>query len=204
MAAEPSPEAHLASTHGPLLLGLAGDSIRHGLAHGSPLPVVPADYPAEVRGKHATFVTLERDGAVRGCVGKLQQLRPLVQEVVANAFAAAFLDGRFEPLAADELDGLDLTVSLLTSPEPLPFRSEAELLDQLVPGRDGLIIKVGWARALFLPAVWESLPEPVRFLEQLKRKAGLPAHGPVRGLKAARFFTECVTGRVGSAHAGSR
>ena len=198
MAAVLSLEAHLATAHGPLLLGIAEDSIRHGLAHGGPLPVIPDDYPAEVREKHATFVTLDRGGAVRGCVGKLQQLHPLVQEVAANAFAAAFLDDRFEPLAADELEGLTLTISLLSPPEPLPFRSEEDLLDQLVPGRDGLIIKAGPTRALFLPAVWESLPEPAQFLDQLKRKAGLPARGLPRGLKAARFLVECVAGTIGS------
>jgi len=194
-----SPETRLVADHGPLLLDVAEASIRHGLAYGSPLPLELEDYPPDLLEKHATFVTLDRNGEVRGCVGKLQQLRPLVQEVAANAFSAAFLDDRFEPLAPAELEGLAITVSLLTPPEPIAFRSEADLLDQLVPGRDGLIIKAGWARALFLPAVWESLPDPAQFLGQLKRKAGLPVRGLPRGLKAARFFTECVTGNVGPA-----
>jgi uncharacterized protein len=197
MATALSPESRLATVHGPLLLGIAEDSIRHGLAHGDPLHLTLADYPAEVLDKHATFVTLDRAGAVRGCVGKLEHLHPLVQEVAANAFAAAFLDGRFEPLAVGELEGLTITVSLLSPPDPLPFRSEADLLDQLVPGRDGLIIKAGGSRALFLPAVWESLPDPARFLDQLKRKAGLPALGLPRSLKAARFRVECATRTLG-------
>lgn len=193
-----SPEARLTASHGPLLLGIAEDSIRHGLAHGDPLHLALGGYPAEVLEKHATFVTLDRDGEVRGCVGKLQQVHPLVREVASNAFAAAFLDDRFEPLGADELEGLALTVSLLSQPEPLPFRSEEDLLEQLVPGRDGLIIKAGPARALFLPAVWASLPGPAQFLEQLKRKAGLPVRGLPRGLKAARFVVESVTGTIAS------
>lgn len=201
MATALSPEARLATVRGPLLLGLAEASIRHGLAHGSPLPVVLADYPADVRARHATFVTLERDGEVRGCVGKLQHLHPLVQEIAGNAFAAAFLDGRFEPLDADELDGLTLTISLLSPPEPLAFGSEADLLDQLVPGRDGLVLKAGLAHALFLPAVWESLPDPVRFLGQLKRKAGLPERGLPRGLKASRFVTACAAATLGAVRA---
>jgi uncharacterized protein len=196
MAAALASESRLAAIHGQLLLGIAEGSIRHGLAHGAPLPLALADYPAELLDKHATFVTLERAGAVRGCVGKLQHLHPLVQEVASNAFAAAFLDNRFEPLGADELEGLTLTVSLLSPPEPLPFRSEADLLDQLVPGRDGLIIKAGPSQALFLPAVWDSLPEPAQFLDQLKRKAGLPARGLPRDLRASRFLVECATGTL--------
>ena len=196
MAAALASESRLAAIHGQLLLGIAEGSIRHGLAHGAPLALALADYPAELLDKHATFVTLERAGAVRGCVGKLQHLHPLVQEVASNAFAAAFLDNRFEPLGADELEGLTLTVSLLSPPEPLPFLSEADLLDQLVPGRDGLILKAGMNQALFLPAVWESLPEPARFLDQLKRKAGLPARGLPPGLKASRFLVECATGTL--------
>jgi AmmeMemoRadiSam system protein A len=186
-------EARLAAHHGPLLLGVAADSIRHGLAHGTPLPVVPADYPAELREPHGVFVTLERRGDVRGCVGRLRQLRPVVQEVADNAFAAGFLDDRFPPLAAEELEDLTVQVSLLTPPRPIRFRSEAELLAQLVPGRDGLILKLGWASGLFLPAVWDDLPEPAAFLRHLKRKAGLPGQGLLPGTRAFRFYAECVS-----------
>ena len=112
---------------------------------------------------------------MRGCIGSLQAHRPLADDVVANALAAAFRDPRFPPLAADELAVTRIEVSLLAQAEPLPCADEAEALERLRPGIDGLILSCGAQRATFLPQVWDSLPQPHDFLAQLKRKAGLPA-----------------------------
>ncbi|MFT3850458.1 MAG: AmmeMemoRadiSam system protein A [Propionivibrio sp.] len=124
----------------------------------------------------ATFVTLTQDGTLRGCIGSLEAHRPLARDVAENAIAAAFRDPRFSPLGEDELGHTRVEVSLLEKPEPLDFKDEADALSQLRPGLDGLILTHGNRRATFLPQVWESLPEPQRFLSQLKLKAGLPAY----------------------------
>lgn len=159
------------------LLQMARGSIAYGLKTGKPgLPKIEPMVPA-FEAERATFVTLKKQGQLRGCIGSLQAHRPLYQDIAANAFAAAFRDPRFPPLQADEFKAIHIELSLLTAPEPLPVASEADLLAKLVPGRDGLILQDGGKRATFLPAVWETLPDPRDFLTHLKAKAGMaPDH----------------------------
>ncbi len=121
----------------------------------------------------AVFVTLLRNGALRGCVGSLFAVRPLIEEVRHNAIAAAQRDNRFSPVRPDELSQLEVEVTELSPPEPIRFTSEADALAQLRPGKDGIVLRWGGHRATFLPQVWDSLPEPKTFLAHLKRKAGL-------------------------------
>ena len=172
MAPGPLPEA-TASDPLEQLPGLARASVEHGLQHGTPLPVRPEDWPEELRRKAASFVTLRRRGALRGCVGSLEPHRPLVVDVAENAYKAAFCDTRFAPLERHELGDLEVHVSVLGPLEHLDVRSEAELLARLRPGIDGLVLCEGPRRATFLPAVWESLSSPEAFLRALEEKAGL-------------------------------
>jgi AmmeMemoRadiSam system protein B/AmmeMemoRadiSam system protein A len=123
----------------------------------------------------ATFVTLTRDGQLRGCLGSLEARRPLGEDVAENALAAAFRDPRFEPVGAAEWPRLRVEVSLLSPPKALHFADEAELLAALVPGEDGVILEADGRRATFLPQVWETLADKRQFLRELVRKAGLPA-----------------------------
>ncbi len=123
----------------------------------------------------ATFVTLMRDGELRGCIGSLAATRPLRADVEANAVAAAFRDPRFQPLRGDEFDTTLVEVSVLSASMPIAFDDEAHLLAQLRPGVDGVVLEYGRLRATFLPQVWETIGEPRGFLEALKHKAGLPA-----------------------------
>ncbi len=172
------------------LLDVARASIRHGLRHGQALEVAPADYPETLRPPRATFVTLEIGDQLRGCIGALVARQPLVQDVAAHAFAAAFEDPRFPELRENEFPKLDIHISVLSPPEPLSFSSEDELLAQLRPGVDGLIIQFRHYRATFLPAVWEQLPDPYVFLAQLKQKAGLPLDFWSPELSAERYTAE--------------
>jgi AmmeMemoRadiSam system protein A len=175
------------------LLGIARASIRHGLDHGHPLRVDPDRFSPRLREPGACFVTLRRSGRLRGCVGSLDATRSLVEDVAHNAFASAFRDSRFEPLTEEEeRAGLDVHLSVLTPPEPLPCRSEAELLSKLQPGIDGLILQDGPHRATFLPSVWESLTEPKKFLAELKRKAGLREDHWSDGIRFQRYRAESV------------
>lgn len=172
------------------LLGIARESIRLGLETGRPLRVQPLDYDEALRARGAAFVTLHIFGQLRGCIGHLEAMQPLVIDVADNAFAAAFRDPRFPPLAATELDRVHIEISVLTPAQPLSFSSEAELLALIEPGRDGLILEDGQARGTFLPAVWESLPDPKDFLRHLKLKAGLSPHYWSSSLRVSRYRTE--------------
>jgi AmmeMemoRadiSam system protein A len=123
----------------------------------------------------ACFVTLTQDKKLRGCIGSLEAHRPLLEDVKANACAAAFRDTRFSPLALDELDCTEVEISLLSPMQPMTFSSEPDALRQLRPGIDGVVFECGHYRSTFLPQVWEQLPEPAIFIGHLKLKAGLPA-----------------------------
>jgi MEMO1 family protein len=164
--AEPSFEAA-----GRALLGLARSAVEAGL-EGKKEVQIPREPWLQQAG--ATFVTLKKDGALRGCIGSLQASRPLGVDVIENAIGAAFRDPRFTALSAGEWKGCEVEVSLLTPPKPLRFADEADLLAQIKPGEDGLILECDGRRATFLPQVWEDLPEVRPFLAQLARKAGLP------------------------------
>ncbi len=179
----------LLARHGGTLLRIALASIEHGLAHARPLSVDPAGYAKALRAERASFVTLALGGKLRGCVGKATACRPLVSDVAENAYAAAFEDGRFEALTQAEADGVDVEISVLSDPAPIAFSGEADLLGKLRPGVDGVILECGGMRGLFLPDVWETMPEPREFLAHLKVKAGLAADHWSDDITAYRFTT---------------
>jgi len=135
----------------------------------------------------ASFVTLMRAGRLRGCIGSLDAVRPLGTDVAENARGAAFRDPRFAPLTADEWPQCRVEVSLLSTPKPLRFADEDDLLAQLVPGEDGVILEGGGRRGTFLPQVWESLPEPRRFMSELARKAGLAPDERLARCRVSRY-----------------
>lgn len=159
---------------GTALLRIARQAIGEELGLKSEVPAALLALP-ELQQPGATFVTLTKDGELRGCIGTLQAHRPLAEDVRSNALAAAFLDSRFMPLTRDEFATVRVEVSLLAVPQPMRFTSEAEALARLRPNIDGVILESGWHRATFLPQVWEDLPDPRQFMAHLKRKAGLPA-----------------------------
>jgi AmmeMemoRadiSam system protein A len=92
-----------------------------------------------------------------------------------NAQSAAIHDYRFPPVQPDEVDKLEIEISVLTAPKPLTFTSPEDLLKKLVPHRDGVILQIGSARATYLPQVWEQLPDKAAFLSSLAQKAGCEA-----------------------------
>jgi AmmeMemoRadiSam system protein A len=182
-----SPERQ--NTPGAELLGLARDSIEYGFVHSKPLPINCDELPAGLSDPAATFTTLRLAGKLRGCCGTLEASRPLAADVAHSAFQAAFRDSRFDPLGKNEFGGVSLEVSVLSPMEPMTVTGEADLLDQLLPGTDGLVIIEGWRRATFLPKVWEMLPEPEQFLAQLRLKCGLPADYWSARLEFLRYRT---------------
>ncbi len=172
------------------LLQTARASIHTGLLEGHPLHVEPADFEPALQTQRATFVTLNKNGELRGCIGHLEAIQPLIKDVADNAFSAAFQDPRFPPLNKNEFNQIKIHISVLSPPEPLSFTSEENLLQQIRPGIDGLILQDGYYRGTFLPSVWEQLPTRENFLTHLKIKAGLPANYWSDSLQVSRYTTE--------------
>jgi AmmeMemoRadiSam system protein A len=186
-----SPERHYTEAERAALLGLARASIEAGLRDAL-LQVRAEEHAPRLREARASFVTLHRNGRLRGCIGTLEARRALAVEVSAMAHAAAFRDPRFPPLAAQEFAEIDIHISVLSPPEPFAADSERDLLQRLRPGIDGLILREGSRSATFLPSVWEQLPEPAQFLRRLKLKAGLPADHWSAQLAFERYTAESI------------
>ena len=180
------------------LLKVAHESIGNGLIYGEALNMNPAQYPRLLQEQRASFVTLHRAGKLRGCIGSLEPARELIVDVSENAFSAAFRDPRFSPLYAAELVDLDIHIAILSPLELLTCDSDAALLRQIVPHRDGLVLDDGRRRGTFLPSVWDSLSQPEEFLYQLKQKVGLPADCWTPTLKAYRYVVNEVPARAKS------
>lgn len=198
MAPGASPErgAGLGAEERGILLDLARRAIRAG-PDGLRPAIDLERLPAVLRAPGASFVTLsEREGGLRGCMGRLEATRPLAEDVAGNARAAAFFDPRFPPVEREELDRLEVEVSVLSAALPLAVSSERELLAALRPGVDGLIVEAAGHRATFLPAVWETLPDPRDFVTQLRRKAGLGAAGFEPGQRYSRYSAEKFGGEL--------
>lgn len=150
--------------------------------------VFPAGTALKQRG--ASFVTLQQDQRLRGCIGTLTACRALAEDVTCNARSAALDDPRFLPLSAIELSETSVSVAVLTTPEAIMFRDEEELYRQLRPCIDGLIVSHRQQRATYLPAVWEQLPAPPDFVAELRKKAGISPALPTTALTFERYNTQ--------------
>lgn len=173
-----------------ILLDIARDSIVFGIEHGCEVRIDAAHYPESVRAARATFVTLRHRGELQGCVGTLRAVRPLACDVAHNSFQAAFGDERFAPLVAEQLPELDIHVSILSALERMPVRSQDELLAQLRPGVDGLLLQDGALRATFLPSMWRQINDARQFLALLRQKAGMPRDHWSQRTEAYRYTAE--------------
>jgi len=139
--------------------------------------IVPDSPPAVTREDRGCFVTLTKRGRLRGCIGFIEGIEPLYEAVIDNAKNASLKDPRFSIVTPGELSEIKIEVSVLTKPEPLIYANPQDLLNQLVPGKDGIILTKGYHQSTFLPQVWEQLPDKVSFLENLSVKGGMPADG---------------------------
>lgn len=177
-------EAFAGESRGATLLAIARGAIERP---DGPDPVQDAPW---LREPGASFVTLRLDDELRGCIGTIEPHRPLGVDVAHNARAAAYRDPRFDPVSAAEMLRLQVEVSVLSPQRALAAESEAEVIAKLRPGVDGVCFSFGHLRSTFLPQVWESLPDPVLFLAELKRKAGLPASFWHPDVRLTRYTVE--------------
>ena len=175
-------------SRGPVLLTIARSAIE--------LDEMPAPRAWEhewLRALGASFVTLKIEGELRGCIGSIHAHRPLGDDVAHNARAAAYRDPRFPPVSPWEIPQLAVEVSVLSAREPLHAPSEAEVIAQLRPGIDGVYFQFRDQTATFLPQVWDGLPEPLDFLGELRRKAGLPVRFWHPDVRVSRYTVEKYT-----------
>lgn len=189
MSSDKATDSIISTEEQEILLDVARQSIRYTLEYGDQIPLVVDDYPERLREKRATFVTLHLDGELRGCIGSLEAYQPLVLDVARNAHAAAFTDPRFLPVTAAEFKCLEIHISILNPAQEMQFDSQKDLIGQLRPGSDGLILQEGNHKGTFLPDVWEQLPEPERFFAHLKLKTGLPLNYWSPSLRVWRYTT---------------
>jgi AmmeMemoRadiSam system protein A len=154
------------------LLRLAREAIEHALRGKTPPALHLPSLPVHLREAGASFVTLTIGGALRGCIGALEAYQPLAEDVREHAIAAALHDPRFPPLTEQELNNVQIEISRLTPPHPLQYQDPGDLLTKLRPHVDGVILRDGFRRATFLPQVWQKIPDPAEFLDNLCLKMG--------------------------------
>ena len=173
---------------GAILVAIAREAIE-----GDPQTAAARRQDDWLRRPGASFVTLRLEGELRGCIGSVDARRFLGEDVARNAHAAAYRDPRFPPVSAEERANLGIEVSVLSAREPLDVASEAEAIEVLRPGVDGVYFEFHDLGATFLPQVWENLADPVAFLGELRRKAGLPARFWHPDVRLSRYTVEKFT-----------
>jgi AmmeMemoRadiSam system protein A len=155
-----------------ILLRLARQALECGVRSEKLPPLDKSALPARLWEDGATFITLTQDGQLRGCIGALEPYQPLAEDVREHAVAAALEDPRFPPVKERELNRIQIEVSRLTRPVPLEYRDASDLLSRLRPHVDGVVLRDGPRRSTFLPQVWEKIPNPIDFLDNLCYKMG--------------------------------
>ncbi|MBR6663860.1 MAG: AmmeMemoRadiSam system protein B [Alphaproteobacteria bacterium] len=151
------------------------------------------DYPNVMFDKGATFVTLTKKGELRGCIGSLLPKQAVALDIAQNTYSACNEDGRFNPITSEELLDIKISISFLSSYEKVEFDNEEELLNQIIPNVDGLVLRDGDRQGLFLPSVWKQIPDKKEFLNNLKIKAGLSPSYWSDKVKIYRFRTVEIT-----------
>jgi AmmeMemoRadiSam system protein A len=175
--------------HGPLVVDLALDAIASVLRGGAvALPDLDA-LPGELREDGASFVTLERDGGLLGCIGTLRAEQPLGVDVALHGVAAAFSDPRLPAIRDDDFRHMSVKVSVVSPLEPMDVTSSDELVAALEPGRTGLLVEARRGGATFLPSVWSHVSGREEFLHLLWRKAGWRPGTWPDGIRASRYTT---------------
>jgi AmmeMemoRadiSam system protein A len=155
------------------LVALARSTVRGALDDGELRLPDPVEVPVDAAGPGAAFVTLRRDGRLLGCIGSMEPVRSLADDVATHAFDAAFRDPRLPSLTLDDWLHMTVEVSVLGPLEALDVHGRDDLCAALRPRIDGVLLTSRRGRGTFLPSVWEQVPTPDRFLDELWRKAGL-------------------------------
>jgi uncharacterized protein len=175
-----------------ILLQLAKQSILSGIGNSKPLSIDIASYPSELKEQRASFVTLNINQQLRGCIGCLSAYRPLALDIVQNAYAAAFSDPRFPAVSKAEFPLLEYHFSILSPTSRIQFDSYEDLISQVRPGIDGLILTEGNYQGTFLPSVWEQIDSRELFIKYLLNKAGLDSDYWSDSIQISRYTVEAI------------
>ena len=173
--------------YGKDLLKLAYDSVSEAVLNDTTISISRGDYPNDMFNKGASFVTIYKNGELRGCIGTIVPHQAVVHDIAQNTYKAAKEDSRFSPIEPKELKDLTISISLLTDYEEIKYTDEADLLSKIKAGSDGIIIRDGNRQSVYLPSVWEQLPKKQEFLNSLKIKAGLSPTYWSNNIKTYRF-----------------
>ena len=199
-AMEYTATARIADDDRASLVAAARASLAFGVENGrAPKASLAPGLSPSLAAMRASFVTLKIGGKLRGCVGSVAARRPLLLDVAANAYRAGFADPRFGALTREELEALTIDIAVLSTPRPVRFTDEADLLRQVRPDVDGLVLEDGDHRSVFLPSVWDRIPKPEAFVKELKRKAGLAPDHRSDELRVLRYTTERFGGGLRAA-----
>ena len=153
---------------------MARDAMERGVKGEKLMPLDEATLSPRLREEAASFVTLTIGGQLRGCIGGLEARQSLAEDVREHAVSAALEDPRFAPVSERELNGIQIEVSRLSRPHPLEYKDADDLLSKLRPHVDGIVLRDGiYHRGTFLPQVWEKIPDPAEFLNNLCYKMGM-------------------------------
>ena len=166
------PEGALSIAERRQLMELARRTVRGIVSGRLTAPPDPDTLPKAYTEEKGCFVTLTKNGQLRGCIGHIVPQEALYRAVMDNAVSAAMRDTRFQPVRSEELPQIEVEISVLTVPEPLKFSSPEDLLAKLQPHKDGVVLKMNGKGATYLPQVWEQIPDKVTFLNSLAQKAG--------------------------------
>lgn len=176
-----------AKHHGSQLLKIAQISLEEAALHHKKFHPSRKDYQDILFNKGAAFVTLKQNNQLRGCIGSLIPNEAVALDIANNTYNAALEDARFQPLKPEELPLTKISISLLSDYERIRFDDEAGLLQQVVANVDGLVIRDGDRQGLFLPSVWQEIPDKQEFLNKLKIKAGMSPSYWSNKIKVYRF-----------------
>ncbi|MBT3251101.1 MAG: AmmeMemoRadiSam system protein A [Candidatus Marinimicrobia bacterium] len=169
------------------LMDLAMQTMKQACIGEKPSTSRPGPEMPNIQKTACSFVTLMKNDDLRGCIGSLLPTGPLFRDVIKNTISAMFNDPRFGKVTADEADEIHIQISILSNLEKMSVDSESDLLNQINPYVDGIVLQEGYKRSTFLPSVWDSLSDPVDFIRQLKRKAGLGANYWSDKIKIQRY-----------------
>ena len=176
-----------------MLMQIAQESLVKAVKHHKHYSPSRSSFPEDLFDKGAVFVTLHKNGELRGCIGNILPTLSVAQGIANNAYAAALEDNRFSPVTEDELPEITFSISLLTNFERINYINEQDVLKQIKSGKDGIVIRDGNRQGVFLPAVWEQLRDKTEFFKQLKIKAGMNPNYWNNGIKVYRFRAVEIT-----------
>ena len=176
-------------------LQLAEASVRWGLHRREAPSAGDLEVDAVPTDRRASFVSLYIEDELNGCMGQLEPTRPLADDIVSNAYGAAFRDPRFPRPQTEDLGAMRLEVSILSAWESVPAATRREAKAALEPGRHGVVLRRGRQRGTFLPSVWEMCPDPDRFLDALMKKAGFEQASWSGDIDVFRYEAERLEGQ---------